>query len=70
MVIPETGHLPSGRLHRVTSISLELMRLHECSQCRAVIAVDEEPKRPSDNDREGGLCEECAQAQPGWDDSV
>jgi hypothetical protein len=70
MLIPETGHLPSGRLHRVTSISLELMRLHVCSQCRAVITVYEEPKRLSDNAREGGLCDECGQAQPGLDDSV
>jgi hypothetical protein len=70
MVILETGYSPSGKLHRVTSISQELMRLHVCSQCRAVITVDAEPTRPSDNDCEGGLCKECALAQPGWDDSV
>jgi hypothetical protein len=41
-----------------------------CSQCSVVITVDEGRTCSHRNDHEEGLCEECAQAQPGWDDSV
>jgi len=34
-----TAHVREFFRQHVTSISLELMRLHVCSQCRAVITV-------------------------------
>ena len=42
------------------------MHFHLCSQCRVVITVDEGRTCPHHNDHEAGLCEECAQAQPGF----
>jgi hypothetical protein len=47
------------------------MHLHLCSECRAVITVDEGRKCPPRNgDHEHGLCDACAQAQRGSDDIV
>ncbi len=46
------------------------MHLHLCSQCRAIITVDEGRNCPSTSDHEEGLCEACAQAQPASDDIV
>jgi hypothetical protein len=46
------------------------MHLHLCHQCRAVITVDEGRTCPSKSDHEEGLCEACAQAQPGSDEIV
>ena len=48
----------------------EAMHFHFCSECTVVITIDEGRICPQSNDHEEGLCEECAQAQPGWDDSV
>jgi hypothetical protein len=46
------------------------MHFHLCSQCRAVITVDENRKCPNNGDHEEGLCEACALAQPGSDEIV
>jgi hypothetical protein len=46
------------------------MHLHLCSECRAVITVDEGRKCPRNSDHEQGLCDACAHAQRGWDDIV
>jgi hypothetical protein len=44
------------------------MHLHLYTQCRAVITVDEGRTCPHNSDHEEGLCEACAQAQPGPDE--
>jgi len=46
------------------------MHLHLCSQCRAVITVDEGHKCPNNNDHEEGLCEPCALAQPSSEEII
>jgi hypothetical protein len=45
------------------------MHLHLCSECSAVITVDEGRKCPRNRDHEQGPCDACAQAQRGSDDS-
>jgi hypothetical protein len=44
------------------------MHLHLCSQCSAVITIDEGARCPRNTDHEEGLCEACALAQPGSDE--
>lgn len=46
------------------------MHLHLCSQCRAIITVDEGRTCPSNNDPDEGLCEACALAQPRFDEII
>ena len=48
----------------------KIMHMHLCAQCRAIITVDEGRTCPRNSDHEEGLCEACAQAQPGSDDIV
>jgi hypothetical protein len=44
------------------------MHSHRCSECNAVITLDQGPTCPRKSDHEQGLCEACAQAQPGPDE--
>jgi hypothetical protein len=46
------------------------MHFHLCSQCKVVITVDEGRTCRHSNDHEEGLCDECSQAQPGWDEGL
>jgi hypothetical protein len=51
-------------------IKEDVMHLHLCSECNAVITVDQGRECPSKRDHEDGLCEACAQAQAGSDEIV
>jgi hypothetical protein len=46
------------------------MHLHLCSQCGAIITIDDGHKCPNNTDHEDGLCESCALAQPGFDEII
>ena len=67
---PNLGIRPCAGCWKSLSVKEENMHLHLCSQCRAVITVDEGRTCPGKSDHEEGLCEACAQAQPGPDESV
>ena len=69
-VISESAHLAITGCWKSLSVKEEIVHLHLCSQCRAVITVDEGRTCPSNSDHEEGLCEACAQAQPGSDEIV
>ena len=47
-----------------TVVKEEIMHLHLCAQCGAVITIDEGRTCPHKSDHQEGLCEPCAQAQP------
>jgi hypothetical protein len=40
------------------------MHRHFCSQCGAVVTLDDNRRCPNSSDHEDGLCETCALAQP------
>lgn len=40
------------------------MHRHLCSQCGAVIMLEENRRCPNCSDHEAGLCEACAEALP------
>ncbi len=40
------------------------MHRHLCSQCGAVVTLEDNRKCPNNSDHQDGLCEDCALAQP------
>lgn len=61
---------PCNSGKKILSVKEAFMHLHLCSQCRAVITVDEGYKCPNHSDHEEGLCDACALAQPGCEEIV
>jgi hypothetical protein len=55
-------------LSEFSQLRRAFMHLHVCSQCLAVITIDEGHKCRKHCDHEEGLCEACALPQPGSDD--
>jgi hypothetical protein len=46
------------------------MHRHLCSECGAVITVDQDATCPSKSDHAEGLCEACALALPSLEENV